>query len=100
MAKPIQIAGLTRRTPVARAASSVLRAVLLDFLEKVPEARGDDSKKGIHDLRVAGKRFREAFRPFRPVLRTKPSRRHREWIDERHDPRGEGPDRGWARVPL
>ena len=47
MAKPIRIAGLSRRTPIARAASSVLLAVLLDLLEKVPEARGGDSKKGI-----------------------------------------------------
>ncbi|TMH09524.1 MAG: CHAD domain-containing protein, partial [Betaproteobacteria bacterium] len=68
MAKPIRIAGLLRRTPIARAASNVLRAVLLDLLEKIPEARGGDSKKGIHDLRVAVKRFREAFRLFRPVL--------------------------------
>src|SRR5258706_16359279 len=82
MAKTIQIAGLTRRTPVARAASSVLRAVLLDFLEKVPEARGADSKKGIHDLRVAVKRFREAIRLFQPVLRKKTFRRHPEWIEE------------------
>jgi len=60
MAKPIRIAGLLRRTPIARAASNVLRAVLLDLLEKVPEARSGGSKKGIHDLRVAVKRFRES----------------------------------------
>jgi len=78
MAKPIQIAGLSRRTPIARAASKALRATLLDLLEKVPEARSADSKKGIHDLRVAVKRFREAFRLFRPVLRKKTFRRHRE----------------------
>jgi len=53
--------------PVARTASNVLRAILQDFLEKVPEARSGDSKRGIHDLRVAVKRFREAFRLFRPV---------------------------------
>jgi len=100
MAKPIQIAGLTRRTPVARAASSVLRAVLLDFLEKVPEARGADSKKGIHDLRVAVKRFREAIRLFRPVLRKKTFRRHREWIEELNDALGEVRDRDVALVQL
>ena len=100
MAKPIQIAGLARRTPVARAASSVLRAVLLDLLEKVPEARTADSKKGIHDLRVAVKRFREAFRLFRPVLRKKTFRRHREWIEALNDALGEVRDRDVALVQL
>ena len=93
MAKPIRIAGLLRRTPIARAASNVLRAVLLDLLEKIPEARGGDSKKGIHDLRVAVKRFREAFRLFRPVLRKKTFRRHRDWIEELNDALGEVRDR-------
>ena len=100
MAKPIQIAGLLRRTPVARAASSILRAVLLDLLEKVPEARSADSKKGIHDLRVAVKRFREAFRLFRPVLRKKTFRRHREWIEDLNDALGEVRDRDVALVQL
>src|SRR6266849_4225237 len=93
MAKPIQIAGLLRRTPIARAAANVLRAVLLDLLEKVPEARSGDSKKGIHDLRVAVKRFREAFRLFRPVMRKKTFRKHREWIEDLNDALGELRDR-------
>jgi CHAD domain-containing protein len=100
MAKPIQIAGLLRRTPVARAASSVLRAVLLDLLERVPEARSDDSKKGIHDLRVAVKRFREAFRLFRSVLRKKTFRRHRAWIEDLNDALGEVRDRDVTLVQL
>ncbi len=100
MAKPIRIAGLLRRTPIARAASNVLRAVLLDLLEKVPEARGGDSRKGIHDLRVAVKRFREAFRLFRPVLRKKTFRRHREWIEDLNDALGEVRDRDVALVQL
>jgi CHAD domain-containing protein len=100
MAKPIQIAGLLRRTPIARAASKVLRAVLLDLLEKVPEARSGDSKKGIHDLRVAVKRFREAFRLFRPVLRKKTFRKHREWIEDLNDALGEVRDRDVALVQL
>ncbi len=100
MAKPIQIAGLTRRTPIARAASKALRATLLDLLEKVPEARSDDSNKGIHDLRVAVKRFREALRLFRPVLRKKTFRRHREWIEELNDALGEVRDRDVALAEL
>jgi len=44
MAKPIRIAGLARRMPVARAASKVLRAILLDLLERLREARGDPAK--------------------------------------------------------
>jgi len=100
MAKPIQIAGLSRRTPIARAASKALRATLLDLLEKVPEARSADSKKGIHDLRVAVKRFREAFRLFRPVLRKKTFRRHREWIEDLNDALGEVRDRDVALVQL
>src|SRR2546425_8281606 len=100
MAKPIRIAGLLRRTPTARAASNVLRAVLLDLLERVPEARGGDSRKGIHDLRVAVKRFREAFRLFRPVLRKKTFRRHREWIEDLNDALGEVRDRDVALVQL
>ncbi len=100
MAKPIQIAGLLRRTPIARAASKVLRAVLLDLLEKVPEARSGDSKKGIHDLRVAVKRFREAFRLFRPVLRKKTFRKHRDWIEDLNDALGEVRDRDVALAQL
>src|SRR5258708_20115370 len=100
MAKPIQIAGLLRRTPIARAAANVLRAVLLYLLEKVPEARSGDSKKGIHDLRVAVKRFREAFRLFRPVLRKKTFRKHREWIEDLNDALGEGRDRDVALLQL
>ncbi|TMH42560.1 MAG: CHAD domain-containing protein [Betaproteobacteria bacterium] len=93
MAKPIQIAGLLRRTPVARTSSKVLRVTLLDLLEKVPEARSGGSEKGIHDLRVAVKRFREAFRLFRPVLRKKTFRRHRDWIEDLNDALGEVRDR-------
>src|SRR2546428_8218202 len=100
MAKPIRIAGLLRRMPIARAASDVLRAVLLDLLEKIPEARSGGSKKGIHDLRVAVKRFREALRLFRPVLRKKTFRRHREWIEDLNDALGEVRDRDVALVEL
>src|SRR5712692_132593 len=100
MAKPIRIAGLLRRTPIARAASNVLRAVLLDLLEKIPEARSGGSKKGIHDLRVAVKRFREALRLFRPVLRKKAFRRHREWIEDLNDALGEVRDRDVALAQL
>jgi len=100
MAKPIRIAGLSRRMPVARTASNVLRAILQDFLEKVPEARSGESKKGIHDLRVAVKRFREAFRLFRPVLRKKTFRKHREWIEDLNDALGEVRDRDVALVQL
>src|ERR1700704_6840378 len=100
MAKPIQVAGLLRRTPVARTSSKVLRAILLDLLEKIPEARSGDLRKGIHDLRVAVKRFREAFRLFRPVLRKKTSRRHREWVEDLNDALGEVRDRDVALVQL
>src|SRR5260370_860048 len=100
MPKPIQIAGLLRRTPIARAAANVLRAVLLYLLEKVPEARSGDSKKGIHDLRVAVKRFREAFRLFQPVLRKKTFRKHREWIEDLNDALGEVRDRDVALLQL
>ncbi len=100
MAKPIQIAGLLRRTPIARTSSKVLRATLLDLLEKIPEARSGDSQKGIHDLRVAVKRFREAFRLFRPVLRKKTFRRHRDWIEDLNDALGEVRDRDVALIEL
>ena len=100
MAKPIRIAGLLRRTPIARAAANVLRPVLLDLLEKVPEARSSSSKKGIHDLRVAVKRFREAFRLFRPVLRKKTFRKHLEWIEDLNDALGEVRDRDVALAQL
>jgi CHAD domain-containing protein len=97
MAKPIRIAGLSRRMAIARAASRVLRGILLDLLERMPKARGEDpSKKGIHDLRVAVKRFREAFRLFRPVLKKKTFRRHREWIEDLNDALGEVRDRDVA----
>jgi len=100
MAKPIRIDGLSRRAPAARAASRVLRGVLLDLLEKMPEARRDPSRKGIHDVRVAVKRFREAFRLFRPILRKKTFRQHREWIEALNDALGEVRDRDVALAAL
>jgi CHAD domain-containing protein len=100
MAKPIKVSGLSRRMPVARAASRVLRATLLDLLEKIPDARSGSSKKGIHDLRVAVKRFREAFRLFRPILRKKTFRKHREWIEDLNDALGEVRNRDVALVQL
>src|SRR5229473_6172785 len=100
MAKPIRIAGLSRRMPIARASSKVLRVTLHDLLEKVPDARSGDPDKGIHDLRVAVKRFREAFRLFRSVLRKKTFRRHREWIEDLNDALGEVRDRDVALVQL
>ena len=97
MAKPIRILGLKRTTPIGRAAARVLRAVLLDLLEKMHDGRRDDpSKRGIHDLRVAVKRFREAFRLFRPALRKKIFRKHREWIEDLNDALGEVRDRDVA----
>jgi CHAD domain-containing protein len=99
MVKPVRIAGLLRRMPIARAASKLLRAILLDLLEKIPDARSG-SKKGIHDLRVAVKRFREAFRLFRPVLRKKIFRRHRDWIEDLNDALGEVRDRDVALARL
>ena len=100
MARPIWITGLSRRMPVARASSKILRAVLLDLLDNFPSARGNDSHKGIHDLRVAVKRFREAFRLFRPVLRKKLFRKHREWIENLNDALGEVRDRDVALIQL
>jgi CHAD domain-containing protein len=100
MAKPIWIAGLSRRMPVARASSKILQAVLLDLLEKIPGAHGADSHKGIHDLRVAVKRFREAFRLFRPVLQKKVFRKHREWIGNLNDTLGGVRDRDVALIHL
>jgi CHAD domain-containing protein len=100
MAKPIRIAGLLRRAPIARAASNILRAVLLDLLERVPKARSGESRKAVHDLRVAVKRFREAFRLFRPILRKKTFRRHHEWIEDLNDALGEVRDRDVALEQL
>src|SRR5712692_2684760 len=100
MAKPIRIAGLSRRMPIARASSKVLRVTLHDLLEKVPDARSGDPDKGIHDLRVAVKRFREALRLFRPVMRKKTFRRHREWIEDLNDALGEVRDRDVAMAQL
>jgi CHAD domain-containing protein len=100
MAKPIRIKGLSRRMPVARAASKILREVLLDLLARIPGARSGESRKAIHDLRVAVKRFREAFRLFRPVLRNKTFRRHREWIEDLNDALGEVRDRDVALARL
>jgi triphosphatase len=100
MAKPIWIAGLSRRMPVARSSSKVLQAVLFDLLEKLPGASGADSHKGIHDLRVAVKRFREAFRLFRPVLQKKVFRKHRKWIENLNDALGEVRDRDVALIHL
>jgi len=100
MAKPIRIAGLLRRMPIARASSKVLRVTLHDLLEKVPDARSGDPDKGIHDLRVAVKRFREALRLFRPVMRKKTFRRHREWLEDLNDALGEVRDRDVAMAQL
>src|SRR5258708_38392748 len=100
MAKPIRIAGLSRRMPIARASSKVLRATLQDLLEKVPDARSGDPDKGIHDLRVAVKRFRQALRLFRALLRKKTFRRHREGSEGLKDALPQGRDRHVAHGQL
>ncbi len=96
VAKPIRIAGVTRRMPAARAAAKILEPILDDLVRRIPDARRGDPEKGIHDLRVAVKRFREAFRLFRPVFRKKTFRKHRTWIEQLNDALGEVRDRDVA----
>src|SRR5438105_2995147 len=95
MAKPIQVAGLSRRTPVARTSTKVLRATLLDLLEKVPAAPGgpthefarervrerlldvrsrwaaarrEATPESLHRVRIGNKRLRYAIEPFSRML--------------------------------
>lgn len=93
MAKPVRVAGLRKRTPLARAAALVLRPLLPDVFAKETQTRAGDPEEGVHDMRVAMKRLREALRLFRPAFRKKVFKRHRAWVESLNDALGEVRDR-------
>lgn len=93
MAKPVRIAGLRKRTALPRAAALVLRPLLPAVFAAEAATRAGDPEAGVHDMRVAMKRLREAFRFFRPAFRKKVFKRHRAWVESLNDTLGEVRDR-------
>ncbi len=67
MAKPIHVAKIKASMPAGKAASRVLAAKVENVREHAPSAMLGDVD-GIHDMRVAVKRLREAMRLFRKLL--------------------------------
>lgn len=92
MAKPILPSNLSAGMPGGIAAARILEAKLRETQAFAEPALGGEVE-GIHDLRVAVKRLREAMRLFRPLL---PKRRGRELVtlvDELNDSLGAVRDR-------
>jgi CHAD domain-containing protein len=92
MAKPVQPANLSAEMAGGAAAARILDAKQKEVWAFVEPAMTGDVE-GIHDLRVAAKRLREAMRLFRPLL---PKRRGRELlvlVDELNDALGQVRDR-------
>jgi CHAD domain-containing protein len=89
MAKPIVVEGLEAPMPLEEAAARLLPPLLGDALARELAVRSGDPELGIHDMRVAMKRFREMFRLLRRAFAKKRHRRHLEWIEDLNDALGE-----------
>jgi CHAD domain-containing protein len=92
MAKAVPAKELSAEMPSGIAAAHILEAKLQETEAFAEPALGGDID-GIHDLRVAAKRLREALRLFRPVF---PKRRGRELtalVDQLNDALGAVRDR-------
>ncbi len=63
-------------------AASVLRPRVHAVFACEAATRAGDPDAGIHDMRVAAKRLREALRLFAPAFRKKDAKRHLRWIGE------------------
>lgn len=93
MAKAIQVEGLEPGMPLEEAAAKMLPPLLGDAFARELAVRSGDPELGIHDMRVAVKRFREMFRLLRPAFPKKKHKRHLEWIEDLNDALGEVRDR-------
>lgn len=89
MAKALQIEGLEAGTPLEEAAAKVLLPLLGDAFARELAVRSGEAELGIHDMRVAMKRFREMFRLLQPAFPKKKHRRHLEWVEELNDALGD-----------
>jgi CHAD domain-containing protein len=92
MAKAVPAKELSAEMPSGMAAARILEAKLQE-MEAFAEPALAGDVDGVHDLRVAAKRLREALRLFRPVL---PKRRGRELtalVDRLNDSLGAVRDR-------
>ena len=63
-------------------AASVLRPRVHAVFACEAATRAGDPDAGIHDMRVAAKRLREALRLFAPAFRKKDAKRHLRWVGE------------------
>lgn len=68
MPRPWRVKSLTREMPMPHAAAAILSVKLPEVLHYERKARRG-TVDGIHDMRVACKRLREALRVLRPALR-------------------------------
>ena len=89
MAKPVQVEGLEAATPLEEAAAKLLPPLLGDAFARELAVRSGEPELGIHDMRVAMKRFREMFRLLAPAFPKKKHKRHLEWIEDLNDALGD-----------
>lgn len=85
MAKARDVKGLSRSTRVRRAARLVLTQRAADTWAHLEAARAGEQETGIHDMRVACKRLREAMRLFAPSYRKGPFRAALSRVDALND---------------
>lgn len=72
-------------TRVRKAARLVLSGRLEDTWRRHPAARAGEPEAGIHQMRVAAKRLREAMRVFRPAYAAEPFAEGLALVDELND---------------
>jgi CHAD domain-containing protein len=89
MAKPQALEGVTPDTPVGQAMSAVLIPKAQAVLSYEAKVRAGDVD-GLHDMRVATKRLREAARLFRPAFGRRRLDRHLEHLERLNDALGVG----------
>lgn len=78
---------------VSAAVPELLSALLRRVRKPERHVRAGDPEAGVHDMRVAVKRFREALRLYQKAFRAEPFRRHRKAIEHVNDQLGEVRDR-------
>lgn len=76
MDKRFVVKGVDSRTPLAKAAPTLLRSKAKPLFELEASARGGADMDAVHDMRVASRRLREAMRLLEPLY---PEKEYKTW---------------------
>src|SRR5271154_6833393 len=89
MARKVQLPAALRELPFRKGAARILGPLVRAVFAHEEDTRAGDPEAGVHDMRVATKRLREALRLSLPAFRKKDARKHLAWVEEINDALGE-----------